>query len=435
MTAAVDSRKPGVWETFRDSPAAAKVIMVGVIVNRLSAFLTIFLVLYVTSLGYSTSQAVFALGAYGAGGVVGSLVGGELSDRFGPRNTTAISMVVSGVLIALLLVPTGYPPLVVASVLIGVSSQIFRPASATLLSDLTPEDNQVMIFAIWRFGLNVGVAVAPLLGFALYYLDNHHYTLVFLSQAVVAIAYGVAAWLMLPARAAAQAVSQSVNAKKSDDATTSSARGGYLAVLRNRRYALFLGVALIHTVVYQQYLSTLPLTVKAAHLDVFWYTLAVSLNGAVVIALELPATKVMQKLPTRLPIAIGLALVGIGVGVYGLPLVPLVIIGGTLLWTFGEIVSAPSLFAYPALVGAGPLKGRYIGSFQFAFGLGNTLAPVVGGWLFLQIGASAVWPLLGAVEVLVAVAILGLVHVPAKTPAPAAAESAPVVTEPAEGTA
>jgi MFS family permease len=181
-------------------------------------------------------------------------------------------------------------------------------------------------------------------------------------------------------------------------------------------------VVAVHTVVYQQYLSTLPLTVNEAHLDIFWYTLAVSLNGVVVIALELSSTKLTQRMPMRLSIAIGLALVGIGVGFYGLPMVPLVILGGTLLWTIGEIVSAPSLFAYPAVVGVGRLKSRYIGSFQFAFGLGNTVAPLVGGWLFIYLGTVVLWPLLGAVEVLVAVAILGLVRVPKKAP-PAGGEN------------
>ncbi|WP_410645177.1 MFS transporter [Amycolatopsis sp. lyj-346] len=412
MTAAADPQKPGVWATFRDAPAAAKTIMFGVIVNRLSGFLVIFLVLYVTARGYSTAQAVFALGAYGAGGVVGTLVGGVLSDRLGPRLTIAASMGLSGLLIAFMLVPTQYPLLLLASVLVGVTSQVFRPASSTLLSDLTPADNQVMIFAIWRFGLNVGSTVAPMLGFALYYLDGKQYTVVFLTEALVAVAYAVLAWVMLPARD----VVRTMAAPVAPDPATGSGRGGYLAVLRNRRYVVFLLVAAVHTIVYQQYLSTLPLTVNEVKLDIFWYTLAVSLNGLVVIALELPATKVVQRMPMRLSIAIGLALIGIGVGVYGLPMVPAVIIGGTLLWTIGEIISGPSLFAYPAVVGAGPLKSRYIGSFQFAFGLGNTVAPVVGGWLFLSLGTALLWPLLGAIEVLVAVAILGLVRVPKKTP-------------------
>jgi MFS family permease len=418
MAATGTSAKPGVWATFRDSPLAAKTIMVGVVVNRLSSFLTIFLVLYVTALGYSTGQAVFALGAYGAGAVAGSIVGGELSGRLGPRNAAAISMAATGVLIASLLPLTSYPLLVAAVTLIGLSAQIFRPTSATLLSDVTPDDRQVMIFAIWRFALNLGGTVAPLLGYGLYYVDHQHYTLVFVSQAIVSLAYAAAAWLLLPARVAAPATAT--------PAPADSGRGAsYLGVLRNRYYALFLVAVLVHTVVYQQYLSTLPLTVNAARLNIFWYTLAVSLNGAVVIALELPATKVTQGWRTRLPIAIGLGLVGIGFGVYGFPMVPFVILAGTLLWSLGEIVSAPSLFAYPAIAGAGRLKSRYIASFQFMFGLGNALAPLIGGWLFIRTGASTVWLLLGAVELMVAVSMMRLVRAPEPVTAPPAAAVEP----------
>ena len=418
MAATGTSMKPGVWATFRDSPLAAKTIMVGVVVNRLSSFLTIFLVLYVTALGYSVGQAVFALGAYGVGGILGSIVGGEMVGRLGPRNAAAISMAATGVLIALLLPLTSYPLLIVTVTLIGLSAQIFRPTSATLLSDVTPDDRQVMIFAIWRFGLNLGGTIAPLLGYGLYYLAHEQYTLVFLSQAVVALAYAVAAWRLLPTRVTAPAAATPVSAG-------SGGGSGYLAVLRDRRYALFVLVVLVHTVVYQQYLSTLPLTVNAVHLNIFWYTLAVSLNGAVVIALELPATKFTQGWPTRIPIMIGLALVGIGFAVYGLPLVPFVILSGTLLWSLGEIVSAPSLLAYPAIAGAGRLKSRYIASFQFMFGLGNALAPLIGGWLFIRTGASTVWVLLGAVEVVVAVCMLGLVRSPRSVTTPVEATTEP----------
>jgi MFS family permease len=405
--------KAGVWQTFRDSPLPAKVILSGVIINRLSSFLTVFLVLYATARGYSAGQAVFALGAYGIGGIAGSLLGGALSERLGPRNATVLSMAATSVLTAsVLFVPT-YPLLVGAVALIGLTSQIFRPASATLLSDLTPDDRQVMIFAIWRFGLNLGAAAAPLLGFALYYLGQQHYTLLFLAEALVDMVYAVLAWLLLSPRLTSQAAAAPAAA---DQEATDSRGSGYLAILRDHPYAVFLVAALVHTIVYQQYMSTLPLTVNAQHLSIFWYTLAVSLNGVVVIALELPATRFTQGLPTRLPIAIGLALVGIGVAVYGFPLLPFVILTGTLIWSLGEIVSAPSLFAYPAMVGAGRLKSRYIGSFQFMFGIGSAAAPLIGGWLFIHTGASTVWPTLGAVEVLVALSMLALVRTPVRAP-------------------
>ena len=62
-----------------------------------------------------------------------------LADRLGARNATVFSMSSSAVLIVSLLYLPNYPLLLAAVALVGLVSQIFRPASATLLSELTPE--------------------------------------------------------------------------------------------------------------------------------------------------------------------------------------------------------------------------------------------------------------------------------------------------------
>jgi MFS family permease len=193
------------------------------------------------------------------------------------------------------------------------------------------------------------------------------------------------------------------------------AGGGYLAVLRDGRYALFLVAILIHSAVYVQYLSTLPLTVHATGLQVFWYTLAVSLNGFIVIAFELLTTKVTQRWPRRVPIALMFVLLGVGIAIYGLPMAPAVIIAGTVVWSLGEIIGGPTAFAYPAIAGPEHLRGRYIGSFQFVFGAGTALGPLVGGWLFIQIG-QAVWPVLAIGPLIATICALIAVRSPRASP-------------------
>ncbi|MDQ1739181.1 MAG: hypothetical protein QOE53_833, partial [Pseudonocardiales bacterium] len=47
----------GIWRTFNESPTAVKAIFAGVFVNRLGAFLSIFLVLFMTSKGRSPAEA------------------------------------------------------------------------------------------------------------------------------------------------------------------------------------------------------------------------------------------------------------------------------------------------------------------------------------------------------------------------------------------
>jgi MFS family permease len=410
--------RTAVWATFRDSTLAAKTILLGVFVNRVGGFLNLFLVLYLTARGYSVEQAAIAFGVYGGGTVVGVLAGGALADRLGARNATVLSTATGAMLTAAMLYLPTYPLLLVAAGLVGLVSQIYRPATSTLLSELTPERGQIMIFALYRFCMNVGAMAAPLIGFALYNLGHQHYTLLFWGEALVGLSYAGLAQAALPARAAG--VRSPTGPKDTVDG------GSYLDVIRDRRYTLFLLSALLNAIVYVQYLSTLPLDIVGSGLPVFWYTLAVSLNGLLVICLELPVTRVTQVWPFRLSIGLAMVLVGTGMGFYGLPIGPGVIIIGTLIWTMAEIVGAPAGFAYPAVAGPARLKSRYIGSFQFMFALGSATGPMIGGALFARIG-HGVWPVmaLGSVLALICV-LLGV-----RNPSVAAAPTAP---EPAVGT-
>ncbi len=404
--------RASVWATFRESPAAVKALLAGVFINRLGGFLTIFLVLYLTSLGYSVARASLGLGAYGLGAVVGVLIGGALVDRLGARNTTMVSMSGAAVLTASLLYLKDYPVLLGVAALAGLTGQMFRPASATLLSELTPEDRQVMVFAMYRFGLNVGATAAPLVGFALYDLGRQSYALLFWGEAAVALAFALLSWRALPAGASRPAV-----APEPSESTPS--RTGYLAVLRDRRFVLYLLAALVHTAVYAQYLSTLPLDVTHSGMKIVWYTVAVSLNGLVVILFELLVTKVTQTWPFKVTIGLAFALLGLGVACYGLPIGPAVIIAGTLIWSLGEIIGGPTIFAYPAIVAPAQLKSRYLGSFQFVFGLGTAVGPMIGGWLFVQLG-HGVWPVLACGSAVATALALVAVR---KPPEPAEAEA------------
>jgi MFS family permease len=423
MSQAAAADRVTVWTTFRQSPLAVKALLAGVFVNRLGGFLTIFLVLYLTSLGYSVGRASLGLGAYGLGAVVGVLVGGVLVDRFGARNTTVASMLSAALLTASLLHLRDYPALLAVAALAGLGGQMFRPASATLLSQLTPENRQVMVFAMYRFGLNLGATAAPLLGFALYDLGHQSYDLLFWGEASVALAFALISWTALPPGRS--------HLPAPGPQSGPVSRVSYLTVLRDRRFVLYLVAAFVHTAVYAQYLSTLPLDVAHSGMRIVWYTVAVSLNGLVVIAFELLVTKVTQTWPFKLTIGLAFGLLGLGVACYGLPIGPAVVICGTLIWSLGEIIGGPSIFAYPAIVAPAHLKSRYLGGFQFVFGLGSAVGPMIGGLLFVRFG-HAVWPVLACGSAVATVLVLWAVRTPrpaapdasAHTPATATASAA-----------
>ena len=375
---------PGIRVTWQDAPLAARALLAGVFVNRLGAFIQVFLVLFLTARGFSPLQAGFALGIYGAGSVVGVLAGGELTDRLGSRRTILVSMSGTAVMVLAVLYLSNYVALLVAVAAVGAVSQAFRPASAALLSELTPKHRQVMIFAMYRLAFNLGSTAAPLIGAALVAVS---YNLLFWGEAVAALGYAAIAVVALPRH---QRGSAAEKATKTDGPEPASARSSYLAVLSDRRYVLFLLALLINAIVYMQYLSTLPVAMRAAGLGTGWFSAMVALNGFIVITCELLATKVVQRWPMRVAAVVGFALLGGGLAIYALPLGIAAFVIGTLVWSLAEIVGGPTMQAYPAMAGPDRLRGRYIGSSSAMFGLGSAIGPIVGLAVWDQVG-RAVW--------------------------------------------
>ena len=99
----------GILATLRESPRAVKALLVGIFVNRLGTFMQVFLVLFLTSRGFSELQAGFALGAFGVGSVLGVLLGGALADRLGVRRAIMLSMVGTGTFVLAVLYAHYYP--------------------------------------------------------------------------------------------------------------------------------------------------------------------------------------------------------------------------------------------------------------------------------------------------------------------------------------
>ena len=186
----------GIWETIRDAPVAVKALLVGVFVNKLGWFLQDFLVLFLTtSKGFTDVQAGTALGIYGGGSVIGLIIGGSLSDKIGPRAAVMISMFgMAGFVLAIAYVPS-YTAVIVVVALAGAVGQFYRPASAALLTELTPKNRQVMIFAVYRLAMNLGTTAAPLIGAALVAIS---WNLLFIGEALAALAYAVVAIVALP---------------------------------------------------------------------------------------------------------------------------------------------------------------------------------------------------------------------------------------------
>ena len=187
----------GAIATWRQTSVTAKALLFGVFVNRLGAFLQIFMVLFMTYRGFSVGQAGLALGVYGLGSVLGSFAGGWLSDRLSPRAATLISMLGSAVLIVSILYIDVYVLILLAVFLVSSVGMLNRPAAQAMLAEITKSGQLVMTMAMYRLAINLGTAATPIVGVALIRVS---YNLLFWAEAAAAVLYSAIAWKFLPGK-------------------------------------------------------------------------------------------------------------------------------------------------------------------------------------------------------------------------------------------
>lgn len=123
-------------QNVRDLPRAAWIVCGGAFVNRFGSFVSVFLILYLTSEGYSAAEAGTAVGAYGAGHLAASALGGYLTDRVGRRETIVLSMYSSAGAMLVLSQVRGLALVTLCVGAIGLASELYRPATSALLADL-----------------------------------------------------------------------------------------------------------------------------------------------------------------------------------------------------------------------------------------------------------------------------------------------------------
>jgi len=347
------------------------------------------LALYLTRNGYSIAQAGIAVSAYGAGHIASSMLGGHLADRFGRRNTIALSMFASGIAMLALSQARGYPAILACTFFAGSAAELYRPASSALIGDLVAPEQRVLAFGIYRFAVNLGVAAGPATaGF----LADRSFFYVFLGDAVTSIAYGFIALIALP---------QGVRTAAHEEI----AGEGYRAALADRRFVMFLLATLCLTWVDFQMTSTLPIHVQRQGFSALHYGMLISLNGALIVIFELALTMWTQRLPPQPLIAIGYFLNCIGFAFTGLARTMPALAVTVVIWTIGEMIYAPVTGAYVTNLAPERLRGRYHGLYVMAYSIGLMLGPAIGTAVFER-SETALWTACGVSGVVAAMLAL-----------------------------
>jgi MFS family permease len=361
-------------QNLRTLPAAAWILFLGTFVNRFGTFVVPFLVLYMTRLGFSTARAGLALASYGGGHLIASIAGGHLADRVGRRNTIAVSMFCSAAAMMALSQAREYGSILTLATIAGFAAELYRPAASALIGDLVTPEQRVTAFAMYRFAVNLGWAAGPATaGF----LADHSFFLLFLGDATTSVGYGLIALAFLP---------HGLRPAMRDERLGEVFRVAF----RDRRFMLFLAATTLVTAVDFQTGSTFPLWVERCGHSSSTYGLLLSINGVLIIALELMITAWTQRYPAQRMIAIGYFFSGMGVAMTGLAHSVPALAATVVVWTVGEMIASPVTGAYVTDLAPEQYRGRYNGLWVLSWALALVIGPSVGTFVF-QYSTNALW--------------------------------------------
>ncbi len=396
-----------------DFPRQFWILFGGTLINQIGSGMVFpFLTLYLHQrLNLSMTFVGVILMLWSISGLVGNLAGGSLTDRFGRKRLMVFSLGAS----ALGLVAFGFADSLISAAIIvlyvGFVGALFQPARDAMVADLVGTDKRPQAYGLLRVVANLGIAIGPAIGG---FLASVSYLIAFLTSAsATMVFFFITILLMRETKPTTTAPQRNANA---------AAPGNFGTVFRDHRFIVFCSATAFAIIAYSQMMTVLPVYMKDQFaLGETFFGWVMTTNAAMVVLLQLPITRVTEKV-ARLPlIALGAILYAVGVASVALASTFPHFVASMAILTLGEMIVVPTATAVTADLAPAELRGRYMGVLGLTWNVGFGIGPILGGVIIDQIAPRALWPIMGSAALVGALILLLLARFKPARAAPVAA--------------
>ena len=374
-------------------PRSIIVLFFARIVNCLGNFVFPFLTMFLTEkMGMNTNKVGSFMMMAAIAGALGSILGGKLADIIGRKKVILFFQSMA----AIMLIPCGFLENSMLIPLFLIATQFFagavQPANAAMVADLTDNKNRQQAFSLLYLGINIGVAIGPLVAGVLY------------KDYIQWIFWGDALTTFVSIILVATLVKEGIHDNSNGDINENerSETGSVVSVILKRPALLaFSLVSMIYSFIYAQSNFSLPLQVKNIYPEegsVLFGSL-MSVNAVVVVACTFIIIGLTRKNKPILNIAIAGLFYAVGFGMLYFVKSYSFLIFSTIIWTIGEILSATNQGVYIANNTPMSHRGRVNSVLPLISGAGNAIGPSIMGIYILNRGVRMAWPLVFALAV------------------------------------
>jgi len=371
-------------------PRPVYILAIARVVNAMGNFVYPFLTLFLTEhLGFSAEKAgtYFAISA--AAQVIGSVLGGKFTDKFGRKK---LYLIFQG-LTACCYLPCAFlgDSIIIAWLLIaaGFLSNAAQPANSAMVADLTNKDNRKQAYSLVYLGINLGFSIGPMIAAFLY---KNYTWLIFLGNAITIVL--TLLLLLFCIDDTTPSENEIQDSKNRDDNESAEDSNVIKALLRRPSLLLFLIGVMVNSFVYSSIRFVLPLQLRevfGGDLGPKYFGYMMSANGIVIILITTFIIKITIKIKPIMNVSIASIFFAIGLGMLGFAKSFPVYILSVVFYTIGEILEATNTGVYIANHSPINHRGRFNAAVPLITGIGSSIAPYVFGRFMTHYGNRALW--------------------------------------------
>ena len=356
-------------DNFRGFSREIWILTLITFINRAGTMVLPFLSKYLREdLDFSYNQVKWILISFGLGSIVGSWLGGKLSDKIGFYKIMIFSLMTSGIAFFGLQFVTSFEGLLVAMFFIMVVADMFRPAMFVSLGAYAKPENRTRALTLVRLAINLGFAAGPALGGLL--IMTVGYKGLFWVDGATCILAILIFWIK-------------VKEKKKSKYTDKEHPGEILtySVFKDRPFWIFLGATLITGILFFQLFTTIPLYHKEQfNLSELQTGLLLTLNGVLIFFLEMPIVSYIERHKINKLKVITLGCLAMAISMYLLLVNQWagVLIIMMLFMTFGEMFVFPFSNSFAMSRAPKGHEGRYMAIFTMSYSTAHILSAEAG---------------------------------------------------------
>ncbi|SHJ28390.1 MDR family MFS transporter [Flavobacterium haoranii] len=374
-------------DNFRGFSREIWILTLVTFINRAGTMVLPFLSKYLKEdLGFTYSQVGWIMVSFGCGSMLGSWLGGKLSDKIGFYKIMIFSLFTSGLMFFGLQHITQYESLLVAIFLIMVVADMFRPAMFVSLAAYAKPENRTRALTLVRLAINLGFAAGPALGGLI--IMNVGYKGLFWVDGATCIVAILIFWYKVKEKEK----SKYQDTEHPGEVLTAS-------VFKDLPFWIFLTQCILIGIIFFQLFTTLPLYHREQfNMTEFKTGLLLTFNGLMIFLMEMPIVSYIEKrqLNKVKIVTIGTFIMSVCMFMLLFNEWEIVLWIMMFLMTFGEMLAFPFSNSFAMSRAPKGHEGRYMAIFTMSYSMAHILSAKTGMENINAFGYQYNWAFMGS---------------------------------------